>query len=266
MAIGQAGEQGGHSDGAGLDGHHRPRTGQAGQAERQQHEGEEREVVGVVPHETLLHGLPGPPAQHQGNSGLFQPRPAPQDQYENGGKQSHIDQGIPVLDVAARGQAHGGLVTQSDREGTPNVAGYVPQALAGRGEGDRRDQHKRQGTSQHGAAPVTGISGQGEDQERGRNEADVDLDQKLEAGQGAEHAQKRQASGGTGGPERRQRQAEGSGQRQLGRLEQVGADAQRGPGDDAGQEEAPLRAQGRDDQGCQSPRDGQDVNEPQAGG
>ena len=72
--------------------------------------------MGVVADEALLHRLPCPPEQHQENGGLLEPRPASQDQDEDGRQQCHIDQGVPVLDVTARGQAHGGLVAESNRK------------------------------------------------------------------------------------------------------------------------------------------------------
>ena len=97
VPVGQAGQQRGQCDGAGLERAASERAGR--RARHRATRTRAKKVRSWVSWRTKpsFRRLPRPSEPDQGNGRLFQPRPALQGQHEDGGQQGHIDQRVPVL-------------------------------------------------------------------------------------------------------------------------------------------------------------------------
>ena len=156
---------------------------EAGQAERNDQQAQERGVVSVVAHETLLQHVPQPNHEDHHNRGLLPGWPPAQGQLEGDGGQGEVGGGEPVFGQPASRRAHGRAVPERDLQGTAHVRREVGEALA-RGEQPHDEGGHKGDCADEGAAsclaPVTLAPGDGQSQQGGCYQPHVDLHEHLE--------------------------------------------------------------------------------------
>ena len=97
----------------------------------------------VVAHKTLLHYLPRPSREHQGNGGLLPDRSPDEREGEHACQQDDVHDRVPVLGVAPTRRSHRRCVPERHSERTMDVACEVAEALSSRDQGRSRDHQER---------------------------------------------------------------------------------------------------------------------------